>query len=118
LRSCSTGPEQHQLGWLRLEAAQTGEGDAQLRHQDGITTHFRDKFVGSPIKQGKRPVMAGNDGLELEEALAGERRRLRPHGEAVPDGHDADLRAIDLVDQAHIREDRRVAHMVDCPRAR
>ena len=57
--------------------------------------------------------MAGHDGLELEEALAGERRGLRPHGEAVPDRHEADRRPIDLVDQPHVGEDRRVAHMVD-----
>ena len=57
--------------------------------------------------------MAGHHGLELEVALAGERRGLGPHGEAVADRHEADRRPVDLVDQAHVGEDRRVAHMID-----
>ena len=46
-------------------------------------------------------------------ALAGQRRRLGPHGEAVADRHAADLRPIDLVDQPHVGENRRVTHVVD-----
>jgi hypothetical protein len=57
--------------------------------------------------------MAGDHPLELEVALAGKSRGFRPHGEAVPDRHDADVGAIDLVDQPHVGEDRRVAHMVN-----
>ena len=106
---CSTGPWQLQLGpWLADR-----EGDADLRDDNGIAAHFRDEFVGRLIDDGKSPVVAGDHRLELKEALAGERRRLGPHGEAVADRHDADLRPVDLIDEAHVGEDRRVAHMVN-----
>src|SRR3974377_1545647 len=57
--------------------------------------------------------MAANHALELEEALTGERRGLRSHGESVPDRHDTHFRSIDLVDEPHVGKDCRVAHVVN-----
>jgi hypothetical protein len=81
-----------------LKAELKPRRDADLGYQDGIAAHFRDEFVRRLVDDGKGPVMAGDHPFELEEALAGERRRLSPHGEAVADRHDADVRSIDLVD--------------------
>src|SRR5262245_4235889 len=89
------------------------ERDADLWDQHGIAAHFRDEFVGRLVDDGKGPVMAGDHPFELEEALAGERRGFRPYGESVSDRHDADVGAIDLVDQPHVRKDRGVTHMVN-----
>jgi hypothetical protein len=57
--------------------------------------------------------MAGHDRLELEETLASERRRPGAHRVAVADRHESNARAIDLPDQRHVREDCRVAQVVD-----
>ncbi len=98
---------------LRRNDASSLERDADLRHQDGIVAHIGVEPVGGLIQHRKRPVMARNDQLELEEALAGDRRGPGPHGVAVADRHEADLRPVDLVDQPHVGEDRGVAHMIN-----
>src|SRR5918994_3809979 len=67
------------------------ERHANLGHQDDIVAHLGDEGVGGLIQHRESPVMARNDQLELEEALAGERRGPRAHGVAVADRHKADL---------------------------
>ena len=57
--------------------------------------------------------MARNHRPRLEEALDGQRRRLRPHGEAVADRDHDHFRRVQLVDQRHVAENVRVAHMID-----
>src|SRR5262245_39622486 len=89
------------------------EGDADVRHEHPVLAQRGDEFVGGLVQHREGPVMAGNDRVEIEEALTGERRRLRPHGEAVADGHEAYLRRIDFADQRHVGEDRRIAHVID-----
>ena len=55
--------------------------------------------------------MAGDCGLEVEEALRGQRRHRAAHREAVTDRHDADIGLMQFVDQAHVGKDIRVAHV-------
>src|SRR6478672_8179247 len=99
--------------WGHSNLARPGVGNPDLRHHHTVAAHFRDKFVRRLIDDRKGPVVAGDHLFELKETFAGERRGPRPHGEAIADWHDAHLRAIDLVDQPHVGEDRRVAHVVN-----
>src|SRR5262245_50787465 len=89
------------------------EGDAYVRHEHLFLAQRGDEFVGGLVQHREGPVMAGNDRVEIEETLAGERRRLGPHGEAVADGHEADLWRVDFADQRHVGEDRRIAHVIN-----
>ena len=57
--------------------------------------------------------MTGHHRVEIEEPLAGQSGGLGPHRVAVADGHDPDLRLVQLVDERHVREDIRIAHMVE-----
>ncbi len=57
--------------------------------------------------------MAGDDGFERKELAAGECRRPGAHGEAVTDGNDADVGAVDFVDEGHAGKDVGVTHVQD-----
>src|SRR3712207_819623 len=74
-------------------------------HLDAAALHGGDEPVGGGLDDGEGAVVAGDDGSRPEEALDGERRRLRPHGETVADRHDYDLRLVDLGDERHVAED-------------
>src|SRR5919202_7094057 len=76
---------------------------ADPRHMDRQVSHFGAEFVGVGLDDREGAVVAREDRLEIEETLAGERGRVRAHGEAVADRHDADLGSVNLVHEAHVR---------------
>jgi hypothetical protein len=75
--------------------------------------HRGHKGAGVGSKDIECAVMAGDDGIELKEALDRERGRLSAHCEAVADRHDPNLRCMNFGDQSHIGKKIRIAHVVD-----
>lgn len=57
--------------------------------------------------------MARQDRIEIEITLAGESRHRTAHGETVANGHNADFGLVKLVDERHVGENIRVAHMIE-----
>src|SRR5262245_6420147 len=89
------------------------EGDAHLRHDYDIAVHLGEEFIRCLIEHWERAVVARHDHVELEEALAGERRGLGAHGVAIADWHEADLRAVEFINQRHVGEDRGITHVIN-----
>ena len=58
-------------------------------------------------------VVARDHGLEGEVSPHRKGGRVGAHGEPVADRHKPDLRGVKLVDQCHVAEYRRIAHVVD-----
>jgi diguanylate cyclase (GGDEF)-like protein/PAS domain S-box-containing protein len=72
------------------------------------------KSSGSPVSSGKVPQWSARS-AQVEELVAGDRRRLGPHREPVADADQPDLGFVDPLDERHVREDGRVAGVVDRP---
>lgn len=57
--------------------------------------------------------MARDRGVEFEITLAGKSRHGTAHGKAVADRHNADNRLVQFLDERHIGEDIRIAHVIE-----
>jgi len=68
--------------------------------------------AGVPTSGGNVPKWNGQDGLRADEFLRPP-RRLSVHRVVVADGQHRQVRVVQVADQLHVGEDRRVACMVE-----
>ena len=81
----------------------------------GSSTRIRRRTAGRRrILLDERPgVPVARDGDPGPDHLGGPGRVRGPHGEAITDGQDRDVRLVDLADQLHVAEEPGVAGVVD-----